>query len=422
MKMEEDTWSILNLDLEQGDPYLELERRQEKQPIFKIPTSLKERNVKAYEPQIVSIGPYHYGKPHLMPMEVHKQRALLHFVKRSGVPIQVYMSELMKVVHQLKGSYEQLDEEWLQGDTRFIQLMILDGCFIIEFMGVQRKNWINDYARDDPIFSSRGFRANSSSLVKDFVLVENQVPYLVTSTLLSIAGYTDHLKNVHGIASSTMLSVIKGPAMPAFEIYMSNMRKESYFESPSFLKYSASELYYFGIQFKKIGSFGSIEFHENNAILNLPSITFRDNTLHEYLNMLAYELRVGTNHEFNSYICLIVRLVQSVKDVRVLKSQKILINTLGSDEAVVEMLKRLENDLVIDSRCKSITVLKQMNDYCERSTIKRRRKFRDWKSNLNENYFRNPWTSISVGAAAFLLVLTVIQTIYTIRSFYSSKN
>ncbi|KAK9950277.1 hypothetical protein M0R45_005775 [Rubus argutus] len=42
--------------------------------IFRVPQCLVEINTKTYQPHIVSIGPYHSGKPHLQMMQQHKGR------------------------------------------------------------------------------------------------------------------------------------------------------------------------------------------------------------------------------------------------------------------------------------------------------------------------------------------------------------
>lgn len=54
-----------------------------KQSIYRVPALMRDSNSKAYEPRVVSIGPYHYGKEHLEAMEEHKHRALRHFLKRA---------------------------------------------------------------------------------------------------------------------------------------------------------------------------------------------------------------------------------------------------------------------------------------------------------------------------------------------------
>ncbi|OVA03078.1 Protein of unknown function DUF247 [Macleaya cordata] len=236
-------------------------------------------------------------------------------------------------------------------------------------------------------------------------------------------------QKVHDTLSWMMFSPNKGPSpapherLHLLDMYMNGLLEGGkHFEEEIVVKHCASELHQSaGIQFKKvIGSFKNISFDKNTAILNLPSIIINDYTISTYLNMIAFELRVGTDRDLNSYIRLMDTLVDSAKDVRLLQSQGIIVNSLGSDEAVVKVLKELTKDTVVDLSCESNLAVEEMNKYYELNMKKWRRRFRDWRSNLNQNYFSNPWTSISVGAAAFLLALTVIQTLYTVLSFYSA--
>jgi len=44
--------------------------------IFKVPSRLRHVNERAFEPEILSIGPYHRGKDNLKMMEEHKKRYL----------------------------------------------------------------------------------------------------------------------------------------------------------------------------------------------------------------------------------------------------------------------------------------------------------------------------------------------------------
>ncbi|KAI5319515.1 hypothetical protein L3X38_039223 [Prunus dulcis] len=54
--------------------------------IFRLPQYLLEINKKAYQPHIVSIGPYHYGDTHLDMMQQHKWRFLRDLLVRTPSP------------------------------------------------------------------------------------------------------------------------------------------------------------------------------------------------------------------------------------------------------------------------------------------------------------------------------------------------
>ncbi|XP_026433954.1 UPF0481 protein At3g47200-like isoform X2 [Papaver somniferum] len=390
----EEKWSsILDINLEEEDPYKELEViiQKTEQPIFKLPSSLKMGNVKAYEPQVVSIGPYHHGKPHLVPMEVHKKRALVHFVKRSYVPLATYVGELMEVVDELKLSYAQLDQEWIEDDNKFIELMIVDGCFLLEFLAVGTKVSIDDYARSDPMFSFHGKTVNYDSAIKDLLTVENQLPYLVLTKLLSVARPKE---DSHEIISHMMLCHNEGPRRHILDRYAERVLEAPDLEIGMKLPtgYSASELYYqFGIRFKKVSGYKSIRFDYKQAVLFLPPIMIHDDHQNPFLNMRAFEV------------------------------WGIIVGPLDQ-EAVLRSIQVFTKDIgMFNVDSEPIVALEDMNDYCKQGTVMVWRMYRIWAANLYENYFSNPWTVISLVAAAILMALTVTQTYYTIISYKANR-
>ena len=145
----------------------------------------------AYEPCIVSFGPYHHGKDHLKPMEEHKHRALLHFLKRSNKSIEYVLKSLKEVVKSCKDSYDQLAEKWKENDHEFLQLMILDGCFMLEtlYFATNMMNSNNNYASSDPIFSDHGMLNIATFISRDMLKLENQLPMAVLYKLANEATY-----------------------------------------------------------------------------------------------------------------------------------------------------------------------------------------------------------------------------------------
>ena len=79
--------------------------------IFRAPPSIRKGGDEEYEPKVVSLGPYHHGKQHLMAFEAHKWRTLLHCVRRSKIEdVNHLVQEVEKEVSQLKKCYNNLDE------------------------------------------------------------------------------------------------------------------------------------------------------------------------------------------------------------------------------------------------------------------------------------------------------------------------
>uniref|UniRef100_A0A453GCC9 Uncharacterized protein n=2 Tax=Aegilops tauschii subsp. strangulata TaxID=200361 RepID=A0A453GCC9_AEGTS len=166
--------------------------------IYRVPERIKNlHNSKAYQPELVSLGPFHHGDPELLPMEEHKRRAVVHLVKRSGRPLREFVAAVAEVAQQLQDAYKDLGDEWRGaaggGTDRFVQLMVTDGCFLVEAMRMDalRGKVHEEYAPNDPVFSKYGYLYLWNYIQSDMVVVENQLPLLLLQRLLIVL---DHHK------------------------------------------------------------------------------------------------------------------------------------------------------------------------------------------------------------------------------------
>ncbi|KAG7603091.1 hypothetical protein AtNW77_Chr5g0106441 [Arabidopsis thaliana] len=145
-----------------------------------IPPPVTQTNDAKYDPKLLSIGPYHHGKTHLQMIEEHKRPYLEYFVSKTqekGVDLR----DLVDVVRGLETEIRDSYSETLPFDTKELtDLMVLDGCFILTlFLVVFGK--FKRKARNDPIFKPRWIL---STLRRDLLLLENQVPLFLLSDLL----------------------------------------------------------------------------------------------------------------------------------------------------------------------------------------------------------------------------------------------
>ncbi|MBA0799419.1 hypothetical protein Gohar_009939 [Gossypium harknessii] len=115
----------------------------------------------------------------------HKQRALLHFLKRSGKPLEFFVESLHKDLQQLRDCYELLDPMWQDDDHKFMQLMILDGCFMLEILCFDTHT-MEDYAETDPIFSNHGKIHIIPFIKRDMLMLENQLPMQLLHSLVAV--------------------------------------------------------------------------------------------------------------------------------------------------------------------------------------------------------------------------------------------
>ncbi|KAI3903748.1 hypothetical protein MKW92_040435 [Papaver armeniacum] len=377
---------IDRLNLEKKDFY---EALLDPLRIFIIPTYIKRRDQAYYEPKMVSIGPYHYGKPQLEPMQRHKERALIHFLKRKPeIKIEQYQKELKNVVNDLMTT-------------------LLNSCCLMEGNQASR-----DYAAIDPIFGNRGHNLNYNYVMEDLLLLENQIPYKVLSTLLMVSENLDE-KAAESTLSSLMLAPPKYKGHHLLDMYIKGMLGERNDQQPntgeSNVKVAASKLSMLGIKFRKVGTYSDIKFDRKNKTLSLPSIVINQHTVPRFFNSKAYELRAGTNKDLNSYIHLVDFLIQSTEDVSSLRSQGIILSSLVKDEDVVEVMKELTKDTVPgDVDDKSTKIVKDVTTYYQD---------KEGKVSTLWIWIADNWASI-LFAGFLLYALAAVQAVYSALSFH----
>ncbi|KAF3451539.1 hypothetical protein FNV43_RR07634 [Rhamnella rubrinervis] len=396
-----------------------------KRSIYQIPACFADLNKKAFKPQFVSFGPYHHGERQLMPMEEHKHRALLHFLNRCGKPIELFLTSLEQEAQNLKESYEPLGPEWRDNTDRFLKLMILDGCFMLEVLRTCYTRISEDYAPNDPIFSTHGKLYIMPYFKRDMLMLENQLPLLLLEKLLDIEGNATHkeeefVNKLILLYFETTDNVPElGKCLHVLDVYRKSLLLDPVGNSsPSNgnilvggdgIIRSAIELNEAGIRFKRSHTTSLKDISFSGGILRLPVILVDDTTESMFLNLMAFErFHVGAGNDVTSYVFFMDHIIDSERDVALLHSRRIIHNSLGSDKAVAKLFNSMSKDITLDPESSLDMVYKKVNSYC-------RKPWNEWRANLIHTYFRNPWSILSLVAAVFLFALTIVQTIYTIR-------
>ncbi|GLT79166.1 hypothetical protein SLA2020_506630 [Shorea laevis] len=148
--------------------------------IFKVPNHLRKINEKAYEPQVISIGPYHRGKDHLKAMEVHKKhylQMLLNRMKENTTEKYVTALEGLKE-KALKFYSEPPDQK--DGGDQFVEMMLFDGCFVVELI---RKSAMKELTEDNGHLLTHFILR---TVMRDMLLIENQLPFFILMELFNM--------------------------------------------------------------------------------------------------------------------------------------------------------------------------------------------------------------------------------------------
>ncbi|GFZ20509.1 hypothetical protein Acr_28g0012140 [Actinidia rufa] len=432
----DEEWVIeLNQELKRlKDEALVEECQWGKRSIYKVPTRMTDKNKKAFQPQVVSFGPYHHGEEHLMPMEEHKHRALFHFLERTNMSLQSIVDNLTKVVEDLKDSYDLLGDDWQSETGRFLRLMVLDGCFMLEVLCYyDRRDRFGNYAPNDPIFSFPGNLHVMPYIRRDMLLLENQLPLRVLIELA--AGIYPEKRHAREFVNRLIFWFTKSISSDTRECLhlLDIFRKGMLWSSPierrggiihifddCEITVSATELHEAGISFEAIGTGRTIgrieEISFKDRVFRLPFLVVDDTTESMFLNLMAYErLHVGAGNEVTSYVYFMGTIIKNVRDVILLKSNYIIQNGIGSEEAVVELFKSLSKGVMYNPNSIVGWVLRDIN-------VHRRKPWVKYRANFFHGYHVstqwNPWAYWSIIFAILLFTLTVVQTAYTIFPYY----
>lgn len=150
--------------------------------IFRVPQSLMDINGRSYQPHIVSIGPYHHGEAHLDMIQEHKWRflgSLLNRTQSKGLSLEDYL----KAVQPLENKARQCYSETIHLDAdEFTEMLVLDGCFVIEIFRII--GMVVPVDPHDPLISMSWI---FSFLLRDFVRLENQIPFFILQRLFDLS-------------------------------------------------------------------------------------------------------------------------------------------------------------------------------------------------------------------------------------------
>ncbi|GLT60248.1 hypothetical protein SLA2020_330210 [Shorea laevis] len=397
---------------------------------FKVPNLLRQTNEKAYEPHIISIGPYHHGKDHLKGMEAYKMNYLNRFLRRRGeTSVHKYVMALKDKEEKIRECYAEPLDHNIDGDA-LVEMILLDGCFIIELICENQTRT----QKIDVDFQ----KFNRLSLKRDLLLVENQLPFFVLSELLNMTGEPNQAnvdqdfidmaldffgrvmpgygKGIDSLVISdqnikNLLSLVHDSWVPSPEA-IRNYNNSKAYRGWNF-KHSATDLHEAGIKFKKTKnekSFFDLKFE--NGVLWIPTIRMYAYTDSILRNFIAREQCHNYPRYVTDYVTFMDCLINTRKDVELLRRSGIIVsNGLGDDEFVATTFNKLCDLIVFSDKSFYSEIFINVEKYCDS-------KWNLWRANIEHNFFNTATKSISFLAAVSLLILTAVQTIYSHLSYY----
>ncbi|XP_070055712.1 UPF0481 protein At3g47200-like isoform X2 [Nicotiana tomentosiformis] len=184
---------------------------------------------------------------------------------------------------------------------------------------------------------------------------------------------------------------------------------------------NATELSEAGVSFVKVGYIYDYLEEENcgdntslfdikfeNGLMKIPSFRVTDETEALLRNLIAYEQRSSHVHGptyFSDFAIFIDYLIDSDKDVSLLRQKGIIRNRIGEDKEIATLFNKIGKGVGVSSKnfyykeeCRKLV------QHCEQP-------WNLMKASLRHNYFNSPWVGASTVAAVILLILTAMQTV-----------
>ncbi|CAB4287618.1 unnamed protein product [Prunus armeniaca] len=389
--------------------------------IFKVRQCLAEINKKTYQPHVVSSGPYHCGDQHLEMIQQHKWRIVGELLARTppnGPTFDYYRQVVAAKEADIRGCYSETLS--LSSDD-LVEMMVLDGLFTIELFCRLGGLSLGDEYEYDPLFKLKFIFAN---IIRDLFRFENQIPFFVLQDLFdeSKASREDSDKSLAELALTFFNrpdQVLDQDSSAAGEVkhlldllrwsFIPNHSPQEEPVQPIELIQSAKKLRLAGIKFKKREAVSFLDIRFCNGVLEIPHIVIDDLLTHLLMNFVAFEQCYSyCSKHVTTYAAFMSCLIRTPADVSFLCDKNIIENYLGTDEEVVHFFQNLGKGLPLDvGEVYLWKLFKEVNEYHRNMWHVRWAGFRS-------KYFNTPWSFLSALAAVILLLITAIQTFFTV--------
>ncbi|KAG6435412.1 hypothetical protein SASPL_100285 [Salvia splendens] len=345
--------------------------------IYRVHRHLRNVNPRAYEPEVIAIGPYHRhnnnsnnnnnnnnnNSEHLKMMEGHK----LSYLKQLLGPndplngVKRYVAAVSRVEAEARRCYADLPETLTPAE--FIQMLVLDGCFIVQLVRKFKSVMLRE--RNDPIFQMNWM---INSLQRDLMLFENQLPFFVLCELYDLIEVPGQHSRFWYLLFNFFISLYPGQGSKQMPIvhprqvkHLLDFLHQSWLPPPRCSGGGSShEVITLGARLRFISSAtrlkeANVKFDnrsngntlfdvrfEKGSMIIAP-LTIEDRTESFLRNLIAYEqyFEHNQNNFVTDYVKFLDCIVDSSADVEILSRRGIIDNWLGDEGKVAEMVNKL---------------------------------------------------------------------------------
>ncbi|OAY76488.1 UPF0481 protein [Ananas comosus] len=322
----------------------------------------------------------------------------------------------------------------------FLELLLVDACFILfvisTFEDYADGSWSKGEDGTEYLNLLMDVKVNAKQIKLDLLMLENQIPFFAIEELLKAStNQANFEKNL--IESQALLFFddiyprrdrdkgirdVDSPRVPRgkYEFGAASLlfrKTDLTLGIPS-----ATELRQSATRFRKeaSGSFLDITFENCGVmkvcgVVKIPTLHILDYSSTIFHNLVAFEKQYkGSGRCVVAYSACMAHLLQSKEDVKLLRKSGILANTNVNDIDAVNLFASLSEEIGGSLMPDDLHAL-----YSQ--VTKHHRQWRSrWYGETTLQYCPNLWITISVIGALLLFLLTAVQTVYSVLSYYAS--
>ncbi|KAH7853663.1 hypothetical protein Vadar_005221 [Vaccinium darrowii] len=318
----------------------------------------------------------------------------------------------------------------MYSDMEFAEMMLLDGLLVAAVIEYSTPGYMNQIIPDG-LITHLGSHDTFLLNIDIWWLLENQVPFQVLELLMSLKSEHHKLTEMldkmfrswesrESTRQDKRIDDTKQP-IHCFEyfwlwqnsqlIHTSRGLPRTYWDNFYSFK-SVAELKAKGIYARRGSDYTHRDFKFKSffffAVLEIPPIILSHRSFTRLSNEIAYEWMPHNPNNFPTmaFVIFLKSLIHTTEDVKELRAKKILVNAYTTDEEAVQMVNSIPTN--------------QLEDFNIYDDVKQRiqghynNKAKTWFAELIHNYFSSPWTFIAFVAAATLIILSFLQTFFTI--------
>ncbi|KAL2346746.1 hypothetical protein Fmac_000746 [Flemingia macrophylla] len=384
--------------------------------IYRVPFGIRRCNEDAYTPKVVSIGPFHHNShPPLLNMQRHKLSYCRAFLQRTQTTSDTWIRYIQSVEPNIRRCYSvtlPFTKEEL------VKIIFVDSGFILELF---RRYYDQIVLSDDVCLETPWL---DSSIRRDMLLLENQLPFFVLDHLfnistsahahnldipfsqltfyyfdyynicklrfdhhISIRHFTDLLRTFH-------LQDPKPPRIPRYN------KIESCLPSVTDLSEAQAARIEVNNESKCL-----LDLTFSERVLRIPKLEVNNESAMLFYNMVALEqCHYPLDCYITDYVQIMYFLINTTTDVDILIEKGVLINWLGDNKSVANLFNGLCLEIVqINCNQTYFDLAQHWEDF-------RRLPWNRYRSMMRREYFLNTGVFVSLLA----LYLAIAQTIVSI--------